>query len=381
MIKKMIKKWLKKIMPRRKKNNKILFESNGFYDNGYVLFNYVRKNYKEYDCWFYTAYKNRKITPKDIRKKTIFYYSKKFSFARVKTFFNLYTFSGYFFSQECIPEVDSDRLKVFMPHGFSYKMVKWYAQSYVSRSSHCIVNSSFFAEKFQEITGNNHCQYVILERPTYDLFFREDVNLKEKLNIPASSKIILNMTTFRRTMTGGINENIFPIDIDFNSLNETLKEENLYYLIKLHHMFDETDLSVFGEYSNIVFLKNKDIFAWGLEPTSLMKYADAMITDYSSSGTDYLLFNRPIGYLIPDIKEYADNPLDGLLWGEDTVNYMPGPHLYNEDDIISFIEEVSNGVDNYALKRRETAKLFHNSSELKEGYCKAIAEYFLEKKN
>ena len=219
---------------------------------------------------------------------------------------------------------------------------------------------------------------MVLERPTYDLFFRKDVDLKGKLNIPATSKIILNMTTFRRAQAGAINENIFPIDIDFNSLNETLKEANVYYLIKLHHMFDETHLSAFGEYSNIVFLKNKDIFAWGLEPTSIMKYADAMVTDYSSSGTDYLLFNRPIGYLISDIKEYADNPLDGLLWGEDTAKYMPGPHLFTEKDLTQFVKEVFNGEDKYRERRKEVSTIFHSSSELKEGYCKAIADYFLK---
>lgn len=38
----MIKKLLKKLMPRKKHENKILFESAGLFDNGYILFNYVK---------------------------------------------------------------------------------------------------------------------------------------------------------------------------------------------------------------------------------------------------------------------------------------------------------------------------------------------------
>ena len=70
---------------------------------------------------------------------------------------------------------------------------------------------------------------------------------------------------------------------------------------------------------------------------------DALLTDYSSICIDYLLLNRPIGFILDDIKEYEKNR--GKFLFEDVKRVLAGKHIYNIEHLYSFLKEVSNNID------------------------------------
>ena len=94
-------------------------------------------------------------------------------------------------------------------------------------------------------------------------------------------------------------------------------------------------------------MKDDDLRAKDIQINELLENADVLLTDYSSVFYEFLLTNRPVGFLIGDINDYKrgfamDNPLDE----------MPGAKISTYEDLISFIEESLNGQDNYADERR-----------------------------
>ena len=44
------------------------------------------------------------------------------------------------------------------------------------------------------------------------------------------------------------------------------------------------------------------------DPYPLLPLIDGLITDYSSIGIDYLLYNKPIYYFTYDLEEYENSP-------------------------------------------------------------------------
>ena len=81
---------------------------------------------------------------------------------------------------------------------------------------------------------------------------------------------------------------------------------------------------------------------------------DALLTDYSSIFFDYLLLNRPIGFVIDDYEEYAASR--GFAF-EDPFEYMPGEVIDNAEKLIEFFSSVMCGDDNFMEKREEVCKI------------------------
>ena len=96
--------------------------------------------------------------------------------------------------------------------------------------------------------------------------------------------------------------------------------------------------------------------------------ADAMISDYSSSGTDFLHTGRPIAYTLDDLTEYrlgfiVENPKD----------LMPGMKIYCFNDLIDFFELLNNGTDEYYNQRKLILNrmfTFHDGNS-----CSRLAEH------
>jgi len=92
----------------------------------------------------------------------------------------------------------------------------------------------------------------------------------------------------------------------------------------------------------------------------MIKYTDALITDYSSISTDYMLLSRPIIYVLDDYEEYQK--ARGLS-PENALDLLVGYHVMNISDLENAITEVYTGIDKYADARDKLLLLMHTHAD------------------
>ena len=173
------------------------------------------------------------------------------------------------------------------------------------------------------------------------------------------------MPTFRKG--GGYNrsdsERELPLGIPliesqeaFDRLNDFLEEQNILLVIKLHPMQDPSTYANLKETHNIRVLNGLDVKRLQIDNYRLMKGADAMLSDYSSSAFQYLLLNRPIGFVLSDLKDYRLG-----LCVDNVDDYLVGHRIFGYDDFVQFFKDVAEGKDEYVQQRVKLADwLFDN---------------------
>jgi CDP-glycerol glycerophosphotransferase len=83
---------------------------------------------------------------------------------------------------------------------------------------------------------------------------------------------------------------------------------------------------------------------------SLLAASLALVTDYSSVWTDYLVTDKPIALFVPDLREYEEGRglnVDSL------ASVAPGPLLASTGELLSFCESVGRGGDPQRNRRRQ----------------------------
>ena len=109
-------------------------------------------------------------------------------------------------------------------------------------------------------------------------------------------------------------------------------------------------------YSNLKIWTDEDFQQNNYDLYHLMPQADAMLGDYSSTMLQFLLLDRPLGYVVPDIEEYKEKR--GFVFN-DYQNYMPGMIIKNQTQFFQFLDSIIDGNDNYKEKRLYTLDKVH----------------------
>lgn|SRR5699024_5693453 len=225
--------------------------------------------------------------------------------------------------------------------------------------SHVLVSSQNFINTFIQSFNLRENQVIIGGQPRIDSLFNTNDTLKN-LGIDKNNyhKIIMWMTTYRISYDNRLNHTSksnwsktnLPIITDMNEvrkLNDYLIDNNTLIIIKIHQgsKFTREELQ---SLSNILVIQDKDIIQKGLQLYEILAQCDALITDYSSVFFDFLLLDRPIGFIIDDIEDY--NEKNGFVF-ENPLEYMPGKKIINFNQIFTFINEVIDEDDYYNSKR------------------------------
>ena len=199
-------------------------------------------------------------------------------------------------------------------------------------------------------------RFTYIGYPCQDVFFNESFNEFLKISDKKYNKIFLWMPTFRKG--GGYNRNdslkeqklgipLFDNINELFELNEYLKKYNNYLILKIH---PKQNLSSFDliDFSNIIVLTGDKIKELEIDNYNLIKCSDALISDYSGAVYDYLQLDKPIGYVLDDIKEYK---LGFVV--DDIHELIAGHEIYNINDLYKFIDDVSNNCDKFKERRKE----------------------------
>lgn len=188
-----------------------------------------------------------------------------------------------------------------------------------------------------------------LGQPRNDVFFNNDI---EDINFPKefkNKKVILYMPTHRNE--GKSKLKITEI-MDLPKLNKICKDNNYIFLIKKHYYHIDEQENI-DEYENIIDI-TKEIY----DSQLLLKYAEILITDYSSCYIDYLLLNKPIIFYNFDYKNYIMNDREmyfeysKVTPGKKVINY-----LELEDEILNLI----SNRDIYKQERERVRSIFYST--------------------
>lgn len=160
-----------------------------------------------------------------------------------------------------------------------------------------------------------------------------------------NKKIFFYMPTFRES------EKKFLQVMDLARYSEFLENNGYIFVTKLHPKSKLQEQFRQFRYSNILNIE-ADVDAY-----LLLKYADVLVTDYSSVYSDYMLLNRPVIGFYYDYEEYSTHTREGYF---DFEEYMPEIKVRTMDQLQEAMRRVI--VEDNCMTKRICArkKMFTN---------------------
>lgn len=347
---------LNRMIPKKK--NRIFFYSNlGFRDNVKAMFDYLLSvgADREYEiiCSLndYTLYKKEYPTVRFVSNKMgVFYFlSSRFAF--------------YSFGKYPIKPAKSQTV-VNLWHGMPLKrignMEEKLKQIDYNFFTYVLATSPFFADIMQQVFSCGPEQILLCGQPRNDILFtRVSVQRTEELwnlgkdgqkikgtEFEQANKIVW-LPTYREQEEREVLPTIKMKDLD--KLQKLLEETESCLFIKLHPLqkYEPQEMP----YNRIFFYTQTDMKEYDLY--EILSTADALITDYSSVYFDYMMLDRPIGFMVGDMAAYEGER--GFVF-EKPVEYMPGMQIRDYEELACFIKEVAEGKDTYKLQRERVNK-------------------------
>jgi len=170
------------------------------------------------------------------------------------------------------------------------------------------------------------------------------------------NKIVSYAPTFRPNATNPLFENlkkgIDTFQLDLKMLDRLFRKQNSHLFITLHPKFSLDNYGT-DEFRNITFLPS------GFDVYLTLPLFDALITDYSSLFSDFLLLDRPMVFLVYDLEKYKVEM--GLF--DDFDEMTPGPKVFTNQELVVEVEKVLDGVDKYKEKRGKIRQIFYKNPD------------------
>lgn len=193
---------------------------------------------------------------------------------------------------------------------------------------------------------------LVMGMPRIDLLYQHKECLPMLIDNYKGEKIILSMETFKQTKywSDSAHKDSYAINViqsqaELKKLDKILGKNNYKMLVKIHHLQILSFLNRV-RLSNIVYLTDDDLARHDIQVNQLVENADILLTDYSSVFYEFLLLDRPIGFLIGDMNEYAR----GFIM-EHPLDEMPGEKIRNYEELLTFIDRSNSTPDEYSKQR------------------------------
>lgn len=205
--------------------------------------------------------------------------------------------------------------------------------------------------------------------PRTDVFYKQEYKEEKKYSLIGD--YVIWLPTFRKSNVLGYQDSeidfALPIINDLEelkSLDMYLETINIKLLIKLHPMQDDFEYN--NQLFNKIIIYNDDGFrSEDYNLYEILKYSQALITDYSSVFYDYLLLDRPIGFTEDDMSSYSEKRGFAI---DDPDKFRPGFKIRNVEDLKEFLLNISDGQDYFKEDRKEINKIVNKYQD--GGNCK-----------
>lgn len=360
-------------------NNKfILFESEpDFCDNSWALYQHIKKLHLGYKFVWVVSDTNKFPKTKDsetlfvtrfgkgMHLRTLYYYA-----------IAKYNFWTHWTLQHYIPR--KEQIVVNLWHGVPLKATKVKNHEYYNWLLSLSNSTKPLLSKY---LGCENSKILPLGNPRNDVLLN---NISIGTNNPyckkkGIKKVLIWMPTFRQSINKKLSEQIcdtstgLPLletETDLRILDGYLSTKDVIIIIKIHHLQAEKDL--FRKSFNNIFILTDEILAKdNIQLYQIVGKSDALITDYSSIMFDYLLTDKPIGFILDDIDKYERSC--GFLI-DDPKSLMIGEHIYNINHLHYFIDDIISDKDKYRAERNNLRKKIHIADNT--SACENIVNYF-----
>lgn len=219
--------------------------------------------------------------------------------------------------------------------------------NYVYTKYEYLVSSSDTITKiYARAFRKNKDQVLQFGQPRNDVFFSDHLEIEPFPFANKYSKVILYMPTHRNEGKQIMDMNAL---LDPVKLNEFCRVNNCLFLVKKHyyHKGEQTQ-----DYEFV-----KDITSEVFDSQVLLKYADILITDYSSCYIDYLLLDRPLIFYNYDQENYTKVDRE-LYFNYDDVT--PGIKVQTAPELLEAIRDhLTDNKDVFLEKRNQVKDLFY----------------------
>lgn len=345
-----LKKLICKVLPLR---NSIVFESNPeFGCNTLPVYDELVKRDIRNRYQIYWLVQDKEKYKGDTSGNKYINYEEK-GLAKIRRAYVLCTSKALIFSNIFLKKHKRNQLVINLMHGSPLKVPVGYWEG--DTCDYVITQADVFNDKVAEILGVPTSKMVALGYPRTDILNNKG-DTKEKLGISYNAKMIVWMPTFRKNESSGIvycdiNKLGVPLlesEQSFDRINNGLKENGAVLIIKLHPAEDVNQMTL-KNYSNILFISNKELAENNITVYQMLADSDALITDYSSVYYDYLLVDRPIGLIIDDIEKFEKK--SKFAYGKYT-DFVKGTYISSLDDFEQFIISLKMGRDLYSEERK-----------------------------
>lgn len=356
-----------------------------FADNARALFEYMLaiglneeyelvwfvKNPKEYDG--YQTYDNVCFLPYDAAVSQDLSVSNAYYRALCLAKFLFFT-DAYGFARNC----RKDQVRVQLWHGCGYKM-RLNDVRCEKRYEYMTVTSRLYADIHAKIFGLKKNQMLVTGCAKEDWLFWKDKTILQALEIPAAHRYIFWLPTYRFSgenaekprdgeLNGGTGLPLFDSASELVSLNKILVSYRIALIVKIHP-FQDTRAVYCKGLSNIILIDNNRMAKEDIQINQLLGMADALISDYSSAAVDYLVLDRPMGFIVDDLESYSSKR--GFIF-DNILDWLPGKCIFEKQGLINFIKEIALQQDTYKQKRQQLRRILHENTD--DSNCRRIVE-------
>ncbi len=350
----------------------IVFQSEGdFWDNARALYEYMVSqgfNEKYHLIWLV---EKPNLYKRFVKKNVEFI--KKDSYNPIEIFKCqkiMCTARFFFFTHRGYKDARKNQIVVNLWHGgVIMKAFEGKPCLYKTFDYQCSTSQAA-AERISLATGVREQQMIVNGDCRQDYLFSDCEDKVKGFLGNGYDKYILGMPTFKKTKTwtdASTDSWILPViksKVQFEELNSFCKKENVLLILKVHHL-EDTGFIEADTLTNIRVIKDEDLQNSDIQLYELIGKTDALLTDFSSVAYDYMLLDKPIGYMISEMQNYSR----GFIV-ENIIDEMVGEKILNLDELKKFIVDVKNGVDNYHHERKKILDKFYVHQ--KDGNCERL---------
>jgi len=222
--------------------------------------------------------------------------------------------------------------------------------------------SSAYTSLMSACFGGTHLSYKITGMPRNDLLkdTKKSRQLLEKIfpELSTFDCIGFYAPTFRETKFGQVNgvpvTGFLPDSINEYAVSEFCEKRRIA-LIKKSHPYEFEGIS--NERPGLFCLDDNTLERYELDLYEVLGAFDFLVTDYSSIYFDFLLLNRPIGFISYDLEEYSSTR--GFLISPYDF-WAPGAQIHSTNELLEFLTSVLCESDAFCKQRNDVGRIVHD---------------------